>query len=126
MKGKIIISTKPPKEYLQDKSTKDKENGSQKVKDSSSFELVWGKEVSDLKQHNPEDFDEVKFSCSQLSEAIILSFSLSSASKCCTLIVDVPLFNRMSKRMGSFSRTKILKTRIRSWSRIMLLFSISI
>ncbi|KAM7531989.1 hypothetical protein LguiB_035399 [Lonicera macranthoides] len=58
LKRKIIISTKPPKEYLQDKSIKEKENGSQKVKDSSSFELAWGKEVSDLKQHSPEDFDE--------------------------------------------------------------------
>ncbi|KAK9290571.1 hypothetical protein L1049_008741 [Liquidambar formosana] len=78
-KRKIIISTKPPKKYVESKSTNEKDNGAQKVKDSSeeeacvfccpskkkkfsSVEEAWGKEVPDLKdkldsfdKNEPED-----------------------------------------------------------------------
>jgi phosphatidylinositol phospholipase C delta len=57
LRRKIIISTKPPKEYLQTKSMNDKDNGSQKSK-NPSFEQAWGKEVSDLKQDKTKEFDE--------------------------------------------------------------------
>lgn len=49
LKGRIIISTKPPKEYLESKKTSEKENGSQKGKKSSE-EKAWGAEISDLSQ----------------------------------------------------------------------------
>ncbi|XVE69425.1 hypothetical protein DITRI_Ditri09bG0151400 [Diplodiscus trichospermus] len=47
LKKRIIISTKPPKEYLEAKEVKDKENDSQRGK--ASDEEAWGKEVLDLK-----------------------------------------------------------------------------
>ncbi|XP_058110200.1 phosphoinositide phospholipase C 2-like isoform X2 [Magnolia sinica] len=46
LKKRVIISTKPPKEYLESKAFK--ENGSQKEKDSA-HEEAWGKEVPDFK-----------------------------------------------------------------------------
>ena len=45
LKGRIIISTKPPKEYLETKEVKEKENDSQKGKVSGD-EAAWGKEVT--------------------------------------------------------------------------------
>ncbi|XP_010520201.1 PREDICTED: phosphoinositide phospholipase C 4 [Tarenaya hassleriana] len=45
LKGKILISTKPPKEYLEANDAKEKDNG-EKGKDSD--EDVWGKEPSEL------------------------------------------------------------------------------
>lgn len=45
LKNRILISTKPPKEYLESKLVK--ENMSQKDKDSE--DESWGKEVPDLK-----------------------------------------------------------------------------
>ncbi|XVF84028.1 hypothetical protein PTKIN_Ptkin16aG0541800 [Pterospermum kingtungense] len=47
LKKRIIISTKPPKEYLEAKAGKDKENDSERGK--ASDEEAWGKEVPDLK-----------------------------------------------------------------------------
>ncbi|CAI9097239.1 OLC1v1033615C1 [Oldenlandia corymbosa var. corymbosa] len=50
LKRRIIISTKPPKEYLQTKSSKEKpqvEDDTEKVKKSSE-EAVWGKEVPNI------------------------------------------------------------------------------
>ncbi|XP_043698194.1 phosphoinositide phospholipase C 2-like isoform X2 [Telopea speciosissima] len=44
----LIISTKPPKKHLETKIVKEKENESQKGKDSAD-EDAWGKEVPDLK-----------------------------------------------------------------------------
>lgn len=49
LKGRIIISTKPPKEYLETKKPSEKDNGSQKGKKSSE-EKTWGAEISDLTQ----------------------------------------------------------------------------
>lgn len=46
LKRRIIISTKPPKEYLEAKEVKEKENNSERVK--ASDEEAWGKEVPDL------------------------------------------------------------------------------
>ncbi|KAK1285688.1 Phosphoinositide phospholipase C 2 [Acorus calamus] len=43
----VILSTKPPIEYLESKSTKDKGNGSQK--ETEDDEEAWGKEVPDIK-----------------------------------------------------------------------------
>lgn len=78
LKGRIVISTKPPKEYLQtkikdngseremkggkdsdsQKATKmKKDNGSEKGEDPSE-EKIWGKEIFDLKD-TLEGFDKV-------------------------------------------------------------------
>nr|XP_029120618.1 phosphoinositide phospholipase C 6 isoform X1 [Elaeis guineensis] len=63
LKNKIIISTKPPQEYLKSKNSK--ENDSQKEKDASDEE-TWGKEVevqkseleADDKGQDEEDSDD--------------------------------------------------------------------
>ncbi|KAK9159077.1 hypothetical protein Scep_005651 [Stephania cephalantha] len=47
LKHRIIISTKPPKEYLESKSVKGKENDGQKG--NAAEDEAWGKEVPDLK-----------------------------------------------------------------------------
>ena len=44
LKGKIIISTKPPKEYLQTKSGKEEEAAEDRAEEG-----VWGEEISDDK-----------------------------------------------------------------------------
>ncbi|MBA0869355.1 hypothetical protein Goshw_027343 [Gossypium schwendimanii] len=46
LKGRIVISTKPPKEYLEAKEVKENENDPERVK--ASDEEAWGKEVPDL------------------------------------------------------------------------------
>ncbi|XP_068668085.1 phosphoinositide phospholipase C 2-like [Aristolochia californica] len=46
LKKRFIISTKPPKEYMESKSQKENESGKKK---SSEDEETWGKEVPDLK-----------------------------------------------------------------------------
>lgn len=48
LKKRVIISTKPPKEYLEKKEDKGKVDESQKAKDSADEE-AWGKEVPDFK-----------------------------------------------------------------------------
>lgn len=48
LKKRIIISTKPPKEYLEAKEIKEKENDSQKGK-AAADEEAWGKEIPNLK-----------------------------------------------------------------------------
>ncbi|KAG8371501.1 hypothetical protein BUALT_Bualt13G0094200 [Buddleja alternifolia] len=52
LKHRIIISTKPPKEYLEAQTAKDNENNSQR-KDSDDDE--WGKEPSSLSIHKEAD-----------------------------------------------------------------------
>jgi hypothetical protein len=48
LKGKIIVSTKPPKEYLQTKSSKEEaQNG------GAEEESVWGEEIPDNKALMP-------------------------------------------------------------------------
>lgn len=47
LKKRVIISTKPPKEYCQKKEVKGKEDESQKGKDLADEE-AWGKEVPDI------------------------------------------------------------------------------
>ncbi|KAL5710255.1 phosphoinositide phospholipase C [Ranunculus cassubicifolius] len=47
LKNRVLISTKPPKEYLESKSVKER-SASQKQNDSAEEE-AWGKEVPDLK-----------------------------------------------------------------------------
>ncbi|XWS74808.1 hypothetical protein CRYUN_Cryun01aG0029600 [Craigia yunnanensis] len=54
LKKRIIISTKPPKEYLDAKEVKDKENDSERGK--ASDEEAWGKEVPDLKDSHVADY----------------------------------------------------------------------
>ena len=54
LKKRIIISTKPPKEYLQAKDNKEKEGDSQSGK-AASDEEAWGKEIPDLKRHFQTD-----------------------------------------------------------------------
>ena len=48
LKRRIIISTKPPKEYLEAKEIKDKESDSQKG-NGAPDEEAWGKEIHNLK-----------------------------------------------------------------------------
>ncbi|KAI9157129.1 hypothetical protein LWI28_017327 [Acer negundo] len=61
LKKRIIISTKPPKEYLESENVKEKENDAQKGKGSSDEE-AWGKEVPNLKGvtgvHEKDGLDE--------------------------------------------------------------------
>lgn len=52
LKNRILVSTKPPKEYLESKTFK--ENGSQKEKEPADDE-AWGKEVPDLKSELEAD-----------------------------------------------------------------------
>lgn len=61
LKKKIIISTKPPKEYLEAKEIKENDNDSQKGKELGD-EGAWGREVSNLKgisvANEKSDLDE--------------------------------------------------------------------
>ncbi|CAM8952587.1 unnamed protein product [Rhodiola kirilowii] len=57
LKRRIIISTKPPKEYLQAKEVKEKDVGIQNGKDTGDEE-AWGKEVPNLKPDHKTDEDE--------------------------------------------------------------------
>ena len=52
LKYRILISTKPPKEYLQAKNVKENSNKSEKSKDSDDDE--WEKEAS-MKNQNEDD-----------------------------------------------------------------------
>lgn len=54
LKKRIIISTKPPKEYLEAKEIKETKSESQKGKPVSDEE-AWGKEVEDLKGRKVAD-----------------------------------------------------------------------
>ncbi|PSS34668.1 Phosphoinositide phospholipase [Actinidia chinensis var. chinensis] len=56
LKRRIIISTKPPKEYLESKSITKDDNGSNKANNSTE-EGAWGKEVLDMKDRL-ESFDK--------------------------------------------------------------------
>ncbi|KAE8714836.1 Phosphoinositide phospholipase C 6 [Hibiscus syriacus] len=56
LKKRIIISTKPPKEYLEAKEVKDKENESRKGKVGD--EEAWGKEVRDLNEADDKDDED--------------------------------------------------------------------
>lgn len=49
LKRRVIISTKPPKEYLEAKEINEKETDAQKGKDAPPDEEAWGKEVPNLK-----------------------------------------------------------------------------
>ncbi|CAK7331208.1 unnamed protein product [Dovyalis caffra] len=66
LKYRIIISTKPPKEYLKAKSGQSKGNKSQKDKDSDDD--TWGKEPSDL-MSDQEDGDTSDTDSSEDSES---------------------------------------------------------
>lgn len=56
LKRRIIISTKPPKEYLQAKDVKVQENDSKKEKDSSGRE-AWGSELKGFEAKMDDDKD---------------------------------------------------------------------
>ncbi|ESQ42505.1 hypothetical protein EUTSA_v10013042mg [Eutrema salsugineum] len=64
LKEKILISTKPPKEYLEANDVKEKDNG-EKGKDSD--EDVWGKEPADLIS-TQSDLDKVSNSINYLNQ----------------------------------------------------------
>ncbi|KAF7132045.1 hypothetical protein RHSIM_Rhsim09G0177100 [Rhododendron simsii] len=57
LKKRVIISTKPPKEYLDKKEVKGKVDESQKEKDSAEEE-AWGKEVPDFKAGGTGDAED--------------------------------------------------------------------
>ena len=50
LKKRVILSTKPPKEYLESKILKDEENGTQKEEKApvSDDDETWGNEVPDV------------------------------------------------------------------------------
>ncbi|CAL9767622.1 unnamed protein product [Musa acuminata subsp. burmannicoides] len=62
LKERIIISTKPPKEYLEAKNVEENDDGTQEEKESD--EEAWGKEVPDLQteleyaKNDHEDVDD--------------------------------------------------------------------
>ncbi|KAK7321349.1 hypothetical protein VNO77_31910 [Canavalia gladiata] len=56
LKGKIMISTKPPKEYLKLKSKRVKENSQKMPKSKDSDEDDWGKEVTEDAKAQNEDY----------------------------------------------------------------------
>ncbi|KAL0303851.1 UNVERIFIED_CONTAM: Phosphoinositide phospholipase C 2 [Sesamum radiatum] len=60
LKRRIIISTKPPKEYLQAKDVKVQENDSKKGKDSSGRE-AWGSELKGFEAKMDDDKDDGDF-----------------------------------------------------------------
>ncbi|KAL3536520.1 hypothetical protein ACH5RR_004981 [Cinchona calisaya] len=64
LKRRIIISTKPPKEYFEINNIKEEDDHSKKVKKSAEEE-AWGKEVSDtshhLKIYNENEPDAAEF-----------------------------------------------------------------
>lgn len=62
LKKRIILSTKPPKEYLEAKISKDKEIDSQTGKVPNDEE-AWGKELPDLKTEIESD-EKVKVTTS--------------------------------------------------------------
>lgn len=71
LKRRVILSTKPPKEYLETKSGKDEENGISTVKRSSE-EAAWGKDkVSDYIDRLKINA-EVIFTCKNSSALIFL------------------------------------------------------
>lgn len=57
LKRRIIISTKPPKEYLENKSLKEKETSAKEV-NKSSEETAWGREISKLNKNAAENVVE--------------------------------------------------------------------
>ncbi|XP_051138210.1 phosphoinositide phospholipase C 2-like [Andrographis paniculata] len=54
LKRRVIISTKPPKEYLTAKDAEVKKNDSKKEKDSSE-EAAWGSEIKSFKNRSDDD-----------------------------------------------------------------------
>ncbi|PIN03371.1 Phosphoinositide-specific phospholipase C [Handroanthus impetiginosus] len=75
LKRRIIISTKPPKEYLQAKDVKEKDSDAKKGKDSTEEE-AWGSEIKSFKDANKydsfvgeDDEDDAEDSKAQQNEA---------------------------------------------------------
>lgn len=86
LKYRIIISTKPPKEYLKSKSVRENSKNSLRSKDSDEDE--WGNEVTDVAKAQNED-DKVDYEL-HFIEASIFSrssdhvlFHLSSIGRVC-------------------------------------------
>ncbi|KHN34717.1 phosphoinositide-specific phospholipase C P25 [Glycine max] len=59
LKGRIIISTKPPKEYLEAKEVQEKEEESQQEKPADDEE-AWGKEVPSLRGGTISDYKNIE------------------------------------------------------------------
>lgn len=78
LKHRIIVSTKPPKEYLEAKGSDDKRNDSQREKDSDDD--VWGQEPSSLTGAK-EDNDKVCHKSSFLNHILSNKTKSSSISK---------------------------------------------
>lgn len=68
LKRRIIVSTKPPKEYLQAKTSKENEsNSSQKEEKDVVDDGAWGKELSSLKYGAAADYKVCDTSVSMLT-----------------------------------------------------------
>ena len=83
LKKRIIISTKPPKEYLEAKEIKDKQNDLERGK--ASDEEAWGKEVPDLKGTVADYKVSGDAECDLLLQIDIISCLLVT---CCLLSYD--------------------------------------
>lgn len=84
LKKRVIISTKPPKEYLQAKEIKEKEVDPQKGK--AADEDAWGKEVPDLRQDIAND-DKVVTLC--MKDGVILTFMDFDFECCCVTFLSL-------------------------------------
>ncbi|MQL79618.1 hypothetical protein Taro_012060 [Colocasia esculenta] len=111
LKKRIILSTKPPKEYLESKISKDKESESQTLNEPPEDE-AWGKEVPDFKaeleyddksdeDQDEEDTDEDeqgfrKNSCPEYKHLITIAAGKPKGSLKEALKVDPNKIRRLS------------------------------
>ncbi|XP_078446454.1 phosphoinositide phospholipase C 4-like [Wolffia australiana] len=107
LKNRIILSTKPPKEYLESKISKDDENGSMKESKRRPDEEAWGKEVPDAKteleyededeeQDEDEDEDEDKTASPEYRRLITIAAGKPKGTLKDALKVDPDKVRRLS------------------------------
>lgn len=75
LRGKIIISTKPPKEYLETKSSKEE------AQNGSAEESVWGDEIPDNKAQVATARQVFSFTWHGLHSAVLALYYLSTCGK---------------------------------------------
>ncbi|RZR78017.1 hypothetical protein BHM03_00003238 [Ensete ventricosum] len=76
----VIISTKPPKEYLEAKNIRDKEDDSQRSGKVSNDEETWGNDISDLKAFGASN-DKVQHYFDYLEDQISIQCRMRDALK---------------------------------------------
>ncbi|RWW13554.1 hypothetical protein GW17_00022711 [Ensete ventricosum] len=78
--AQFIISTKPPKEYLEAKNIRDKEDDSQRSGKVSNDEETWGNDISDLKAFGAYN-DKVQHYFDYLEDQISIQCRMRDALK---------------------------------------------